>query len=41
VVDSRSWRLTDDRESFDEEALDPVAGRPPLDSEPGLAKEAV
>jgi proteasome lid subunit RPN8/RPN11 len=38
VVEARSWRLTDDRESFDEEVIDQVAGRPA--AHPGLAKEA-
>lgn len=38
VVEARSWRLTDDRESFDEEAIDQVAGRPSVHA--GLAKEA-
>jgi proteasome lid subunit RPN8/RPN11 len=38
VVEARSWRLTDDRESFDEETIDQVAGRPTLEVE--LAKEA-
>jgi proteasome lid subunit RPN8/RPN11 len=38
VVEARSWRLTDDRESFDEESIDQVAGRPTTNFE--LAKEA-
>jgi proteasome lid subunit RPN8/RPN11 len=38
VVEARSWRLTDDRESFDEEVIDQVAGRPV--PQMGLAKEA-
>jgi proteasome lid subunit RPN8/RPN11 len=46
VVDARSWRLTDDRESFDEEKIDQVVGRPvgPAGTgspgPAGLAKEA-
>lgn len=39
VVDARSWRLTDDRESFGEETIDQVAGHPIAQA--GLAKEAV
>jgi proteasome lid subunit RPN8/RPN11 len=39
VVEARSWRLTDDRESFDEEIIDQVAGHPAVQA--GLAKEAV
>jgi len=38
VVEAKSWRLTDDRESFDEETIDQVAGRPSVPA--GLAKEA-
>jgi len=40
VVDTRSWRLADDREKFDEEAVERASGIPP--SVPlGLHKEAV
>jgi proteasome lid subunit RPN8/RPN11 len=39
VVEARSWRLTDDRASFDEETIDQVAGHPAVPA--GLAKEAV
>jgi proteasome lid subunit RPN8/RPN11 len=39
VAEARSWRLTDDRESFDEEVIDQVVGRPPT-ANVGLAKEA-
>ncbi|MEA2693959.1 MAG: hypothetical protein QOJ16_3346 [Acidobacteriota bacterium] len=39
VVEARSWRLTDDRESFDEEIIDQVAGHPAVQA--GMAKEAV
>jgi proteasome lid subunit RPN8/RPN11 len=40
VVDRRSWRLTDDRASFDEETIDQVVAGHPF-SQAGLAKEAV
>lgn len=42
VVDTRSWRLNDDRESFDEEVIDQVANStlPPA-GHPGVHKEAV
>jgi len=39
VVDARSWRLTDDRLSFDEETIEKVPGHPLAQA--GLAKEAV
>ncbi len=42
VVDTRSWRLNDDRESFDEEIIDQAAvGAPPPAGTPGVHKEAV
>lgn len=42
VVDTRSWRLNDDRESFDEEIIDQAAvGTPPPAGTPGVHKEAV
>ena len=42
VVDTRSWRLNDDRESFDEEVIDQAANAtPPLAGNPGVHKEAV
>jgi proteasome lid subunit RPN8/RPN11 len=42
VVDARSWRLSDDRESFDEEVIDQAAiGSPPTAGMPGVQKEAV
>ena len=42
VVDTRSWRLADDRESFDEETIDQAAAAPPPARPPELAnKEAV
>ena len=37
VADARSWRLSDDRKGFDEEAIDQVSGFSPL----SLHKEAV
>jgi proteasome lid subunit RPN8/RPN11 len=42
VVDARSWRLSDDRESFDEEIIDQAAiGSSPAAGMPGVQKEAV
>lgn len=42
VVDARSWRLSDDRESFDEEVIDQAAiGSSPAAGMPGVQKEAV
>lgn len=42
VADARSWRLSDDRESFDEEIIDQAAiGSSPAAGMPGVQKEAV
>lgn len=42
VVDARSWRLSDDRDSFDEEIIDQAAiGSSPAAGTPGVQKEAV
>ena len=42
VVDTRSWRLSDDRDSFEEEVIDQAAiGAPPPAGVPGVHKEAV
>lgn len=42
VADARSWRLNDDRESFDEEIIEQsTIGAPPPAGSPGLHKEAV
>ena len=43
VADTRSWRLSDDRESFEEETIDQAAiGSSPLAGSPGVeTKEAV
>ena len=42
VADARSWRLSDDRESFEEEVIDQAAiGTPPPAGVPGVHKEAV
>lgn len=42
VVDARSWRLTDDRESFEEEIIDQAAiGSTPSGGAPGVHREAV
>ncbi|HJX27836.1 MAG TPA: M67 family metallopeptidase [Thermoanaerobaculia bacterium] len=42
VVDTRSWRLNDDREGFDEEVIDQAANAtPPPAGTPGVHKEAV
>jgi len=42
VVDTRSWRLSDDREGFEEEVIDQAAiGSSPSDGMPGIHKEAV
>ena len=42
VVDTRSWRLSDDREGFEEEVIDKAAiGSSPSDGMPGVHKEAV
>jgi len=42
VADARSWRLSDDRESFEEEVIDQAAiGAPPPAGVPGVHKEAV
>jgi proteasome lid subunit RPN8/RPN11 len=39
VAEARSWRLSDDRERFEEEAIEPAAGHP--ESSLGVQKEAV
>ena len=42
VADVRSWRLNDDRESFDEEIIDQAAiGSSPSGGTPGVHREAV
>ncbi len=42
VAEARSWRLSDDRESFEEEVIDQAAiGAPPPAGFPGVHKEAV
>ena len=42
VVDTRSWRLSDDRESFEEEVIDQAAIGPfPSGGTPGVHREAV
>ena len=42
VADVRSWRLSDDRESFEEEVIDQAAiGVPPASGMPGVHREAV
>jgi proteasome lid subunit RPN8/RPN11 len=42
VVDARSWRLSDDRQSFEEEVIDQAAiGFQPSSGAPGVHKEAV
>lgn len=42
IVETRSWRLSDDRESFEEEAVDQAAiGSWPETGAPGVEKEAV
>lgn len=42
VVDSRSWRLSEDRQSFEEEVVDQAAiGVPPSSGTLGVQKEAV
>ena len=42
VVDARSWRLSEDRESFEEEVIDKAAiGAPPAAGTPRVHKEAV
>lgn len=42
VVDARSWRLSDDRASFEEEVVDQAAiGTPPPAGTPGVHREAV
>jgi proteasome lid subunit RPN8/RPN11 len=42
VVEARSWRLSDDGESFEEEIIDQAAiGSSPLAGLPGVHKEAV
>jgi len=42
VADARSWRLSDDRERFEEEIIDQAAiGFPPSSGMPGVHREAV
>jgi proteasome lid subunit RPN8/RPN11 len=41
VADTRSWRLADDRERFEEEAIEPAAGPAAPLAPVGVQKEAV